>query len=93
MILTDYFPDAKNESFLLLSVRKLMEGSLWHPNKKIKVEKEEHFICDSIISDCWTIYQAAPTKELLISWLLPEILNSLSPKMTVPNLTGMAALA
>lgn len=45
------------------------------------------------MSDCWTIYQASPTKELLVSWPLPEILNRLSPKMTVPNLTGMAALA
>lgn len=87
VILTDYFPDAKRESFLLLSARKLMEGSLWQPNKKIKLEKEEHFSCDRIMSDYWMVNQAVPTKELVSGPVL-EILNSFSPKLTAPNFLG-----
>lgn len=83
MILTDYFPDAKKDSFLLLSARKLLtEGLLWDPNKKIEHEMEEHLSCDSITSDnsrglLSEVHQAAPTKEFLVSWPLVETLNSL----------------
>lgn len=80
------------ESFLLLLARKLMEGSLWQPNKKIKLEKEEHFSCDRIMSDYWMVNQAVPTKELVSGPVL-EILNSFSPKLTAPNFFGMVPLA
>ena len=82
MILTDYFPDVK-DSFFLLSARKLfMEGLLWDPNKKAEHKMEEHPSCDSIMSDSTRgllseVPQAVPTKEFLVSWPLPEMLNSL----------------
>lgn len=83
MILIDYFPDAKKDSFLLLSARKLLvEGLQWDPDKKSKHEMEEHLSCDSIMSDnsrglLSELHQAAPMKELLVSWPLLETLNSL----------------